>query len=407
MSLALLQADYAKFLGEDGIRLVMGVEPATCMGNELDLYAKKAGLANACRYLLSPSFRDCGMLSRDRGSFAPVVTDVMNRSVSAAMAISALPSEAAVALAISPYDGFGAEVMRTEHGFLVLFSPVTFSICFLYAVLAVTSAQATGLLHQGRVPRGPDGAPLIDPFEWAYASHRALRSTVREFLESGTVADPLGKVAAARFDLLPWHYVVRAQATYEQMLDFLALHELGHICLGHMDGMEQVRRAVPSASISYEVALPMPAQEEAADEFALECLVGRGGGEELDALFDLVEKGGERSAEVDRLWTGGTSLGRYMSALQLMKLFDIFSSQQIGMDVGVTFTGACEVNGTHPAGQHRLIRMMASQRVLELPTTRRFNPGPLIQWSNWVNFDAATHTRERVRELWRTINGLE
>ncbi len=406
MSLNLLQEDYLRFLGEDGVRLVTRAERATYVANELDVYASDKGLRHPCRYLLSPFFEDCGMVSEHRNGFGPAVVGVMNRSIHAAKVTNAFTTEASVALAISPYNEFGAEVMRTEHGFLVLISPVTFSMCFLYAILAVTSAQATGLFHQGLVPRGPDGVSLIDPFEWVYASHRALMSMVQEFLRSGGVADPFGKVKEARFDLLPWHYVYRVQATYEQMLDFLALHELGHICLGHMGQMEQVRRAVPCTSISYEVSSPMPAQEEAADKFALNCLVGRGHGEELLALFQLIEGGEAQSSKLDKLWTGNTSLGRYTSALQLLKLFDVFNSGQCSEGAGIEFTKPCELNGTHPSGQHRFIKAWANNHVLELPATHKFNIGSIIQWSNWVNLDAATHAQEKIRAICQQLEML-
>ncbi|MBP4048816.1 hypothetical protein J9978_04810 [Chromobacterium violaceum] len=346
------------------------------------------------------------MLSDQRGSFGPVMVDVMNRSIYAAEAANAFTTDASVALAVSPYSAFGAEVMRTEHGFLVLISPVTFSICFLYAILAVTSAQATGLMQQGLVPRSSDGIPLIDPVEWSYVSHRALMSTIREFLTCGKVADPLGKVKEARFDLLPWHYIYRVQATYEQMLDFLALHELGHICLGHMDQMELVRRVVPCTSISYEVSSPMPAQEEQADEFALSCLVSQDHdhGEELLSLFRLIEEGATQSPELDKLWMGETSLGRYTSALQLLKLFDLFDAMQCGRDTGIEFTNLCELNGTHPSGQHRFIKAWANHHLLELPVTHQFNTGPIMDWQNWVNLDAASHTQEQISTMWRRIN---
>ena len=346
------------------------------------------------------------MVSEQREGFAPVIVDVMSRSIHAADTANAFTTDSAVAVAISPYNDYGAEVMRTEHGFLVLISPVTFSLCFLYAMLAVTSAQATGLLQQGLVPRGPNNAPLIDPFEWAYASHRALMSMVQEFLRSGSVADPLGKVKEARFDLLPWHYVYRVQTTYEQMLDFLALHELGHICLGHMANMKQVRRVVPSSSIAYEVSSPMPKQEEEADEFAVYCLVGRGHGEELMTFVNLMEGGGSQSSKLDKQWTGGTSLGRYTSVLQLMKLFDIFDSQQVSGSAGVKFTSACELNGTHPGGQHRFIKMLANQHVLELPTSHQFNIRPIVEWSNWVNFDASARAQEEIRDMCQEMHML-
>lgn len=404
MWLDLLQQDYLTLLGEDGARLVTGAERAALEPNELDVYASEKGFRKPCRYLLSSHFEDCGMLSDRRGSFGPVIVDVMNRSIYAADAANAFTTDASVALAISPYKAFGAEVMRTEHGFLVLISPVTFSICFLYAILAVTSAQATGLMQQGLVPRGSDGVPLIDPVEWTYTSHRALMSTIREFLTSGKVADPLGKVKEARFDLLPWHYIYRVQATYEQMLDFLALHEIGHICLGHMDQMELVRRVVPCTSISYEVSSPMPAQEEQADEFALSCLVGRGHGEELLALFRLIEEGAGQSRELDKLWMGETSLGRYTSALQLLKLLDVFDAMQCGKDTGIEFTNLCELNGTHPSGQHRFVKAWANHSLLELPATHQFNIGPILDWQNWVNLDAASHTQEQMRTMWRQVN---
>ncbi|RSU59877.1 hypothetical protein DAH51_06265 [Sphingobium yanoikuyae] len=406
MSLKSLQEDYLRFLGKDGARLVTGAERATYMANELDVYALEKGLRRPCRYLLSPFFEDCGMVSERRDGFGPVVVGVMSRSIHAAEDTNDFKAEASVALAISPYNEFGAEVMRTEHGFLVLISPVTFSFCFLYAILAVTSAQATGLFYQGLAARGPDDVPLIDPFEWVYASHRALMSTVQEFLKSGSVADPLGRVKEARFDLLPWHYIYRVQATYEQMLDFLALHELGHISLGHMGQMELVRRVVPSTSISYEVSSPMPAQEEAADKFSLNCLVGRGHAEELLALFHLIEEEGVQSDKLDKLWTGKTSLGRYTSALQLLKLFDIFDSGQCRKNAGFEFTDACEINGTHPSGQHRFIKGWANNHVLELQAPHQFNIGPIIQWSNWINFDASTHTQEQVRAICQQLDIL-
>lgn len=136
MSLDRLQHDYLTMLGDDGARLVTGDERETIEPNELDVYASEKGLRNPCRYLLSSYFEDCGMLSDRRGGFGPVIIDVMNRSIYAAEAVNAFTTDASVALSISPYKAFGAEVMRTEHGFLVLISPATFSICFLYAVLA-------------------------------------------------------------------------------------------------------------------------------------------------------------------------------------------------------------------------------------------------------------------------------
>lgn len=404
MSLDLLQQDYLTLLGEDGVGLVTGAERGTLEQNQLDSYASEKGLSGPCRYLLSPHFEDCGMLSDQRDGFGPVIVDVMGRSIYAAEAANAFTTDASVALAVSPYSVFGAEVMRTKHGFLVLISPVTFSICFLYAILAVTSAQATGLMQQGLVPRASDGMPLIDPLEWSYVSHRALMSTIREFLTSGKVADPLGKVEEARFDLLPWHYIYRVQATYEQMLDFLALHELGHICLGHMSKMEFVRRVIPSTSISYEVSSPMPAQEEQADEFALSCLVGRGHGEELLGLFRLVEEGACQSPKLDKLWMGETSLGRYTSSLQLLKLLDLFDVMQCGRNTGFEFTNLCELNGTHPSGQHRFIHAWANHDLLELPATHRLNTKSIMDWQNWVNLDAASHSQEQISTMWQRLN---
>ena|GEM_PF-3457434 len=387
-------------LGEDGARLIIGTKRSVEVKNELDVYALEKGIKTPCNYLLSNFFDDCGMQSANRGSFAPVVVDVMERSIHAAKAASAFTTDASVALALSPYKAFGAEVMRTKHGFLVLISPVTFSICFLYAILAVTSSQATGLMQQGRVLHGPKGTPSIDPFDWAYASHRALMSMIKEFVRTGSVDNPLCKVREARFDLLPWHYVYRVQATYEHMLDFLVLHELGHICLGHMDQMEQVRRVVPCTSISYEVSSPLPAQEEAADEFAINCLVGRGHGEELLGLFQLIQEGKGQSRELDKLWTGDTSLGRYTSALQLLKFFDVLNTEQCEKNAGIQFTNLCELNGTHPSGQHRFIKNLANQHVLELPVDHQFNPRLILDWQNYLSLDAATRSQEQIRALW-------
>ena len=84
MSLKSLQEDYLRFLGKDGARLVTGAERATYMANELDVYALEKGLRRPCRYLLSPFFEDCGMVSERRDGFGPVVVGVMSRSIHAA-----------------------------------------------------------------------------------------------------------------------------------------------------------------------------------------------------------------------------------------------------------------------------------------------------------------------------------
>lgn len=398
MSLKHLEFEWKQLLGKDGVQLAAGTSASDDAENLLEIYAKQVGFSGPIRYLLSTKFEHCGLSNRARFNFSPVLVEVMQRCFSAMEAAHIPETESHILVALSPYKSFGAEVMRAKHGYVVLVSPVTFSLCFLFAVLAVTSAQATGLMEQGLVQRDEQGNALIDPFEWTYRSHQALGSAIQEFLENGTVLAPDEKIALARFDLLPWHYIERVQRTYEHMLDFLVLHEFGHIYLGHMRSMGTTRRVVPSTSISYEIATPLPKQEEAADDFALQCLVGTDNEGEARKIVSLLEQRDFHNPLLDKLWLGRTSIGRYTSAIQLLKLFDVFDYFLAQKSNKTTYTNLCEINATHPSGQHRFIRALFGDSNSQLPMLSRvFNRNNLLAWSNWVNLDAANHSREELR----------
>ena len=398
MSLELLQREWQKFLGEDGIRIATEASAPSHQENILNKYSEQCGIRGSCHYLLSSQFEQCGLLDSDRSNFSLVLAHAMSRSVTAMQTAQIPASESAVLVGLSPYKFFGAEVMKAQHGYIVLVSPVTFSFCFLFALLSVISAQATGLMEQGLVPRDENGNALIDSFNWTYCSHHALDSAVEEFMETGGILAPHEKVAFARFDLLPWHYIERVQRTYEQMLDFLILHEFGHIWLGHMGRMPAVRRAVPLTSTSYEVASPLPLQEEAADDFALKCLVAQDDPEELNKFVSLLQSGNLQSSEWDNLFLGRSSISRYTSALQLLKLFDLFDNHSVSHANKARFTNSCEINGTHPSGQHRFLRAMFGDGspAFTLSSGYRFNKSSFLSWSNWTSLRVSRRPAEDV-----------
>lgn len=404
MSLELLQSDWKVLLGAEGLRRATASFDAEKLPNILDGYAFDKGLTGSRRYLFSSVFECCGLRDSARFNMSPVLADTTRRAISAALKAEAPQGDADVLVALSPFGNFGAEVTRSEHGYLILVSPVTFSFCFLYAILAVTSAQATGLMLQERGPRDEMGKLLIDPFEWSYLSHCALGSVIQEFFETGTVFAPHEKVAAARFDLLPWQYIERIQSTYEQMLDFLVLHELGHVVLGHMRSVHTVRRIVPSTTISVDVASPLPSQEDHADDFALRCLVGVGNAEELVVLAGLLQERDPEKPELDKLWTGHTCIGRYTSTLQLLKLFERIDYHSALRSNATRLTDTCEINGTHPTGQHRFVHALGlGETLLKMPSDYVWNVGNIVSWSNWVTVDAANNSREGVRQVLEQI----
>lgn len=402
VELKALREDWLNLLGSDGMKLAIPPTSAADDVNHLQVFAQKKGLKQGWHYLLSETFEHCGLVASQRNNFTPVLHAAMCRGVQAAG--DELPSDVAVLVAPSPYRQFGAEVTCTPNGHLLMVSPSTLPFCFLYALLAVTSAQATGLLQQGSVVRGEDGQALIDPFDWACASHRALYSAIHEYLSTGTIKEPLRFVQASRFDLLGWHYIERVQRTYEQMLDFLVLHEFGHIALKHVHSAGTVRRAIPGTSIAYDAVRLLTSQEEAADDFALRCLVGPNSSAELCEIANLLDSGNTNTQELNKVWTGKTSIARYTSCLQLIKLFDVIENFQIRQQPasGMRFTDLCQVNGTHPSGQHRLIRAIAaSHELLELPQGYYQNiTNNILDWHSFLTITEHSNDDAEVRHNW-------
>lgn len=401
-----LLEDWHKLLGPNGMELAIPPTSAADDVNHLEVLAQGKGMRQGWHYLLSERFEHCGLVASKRDNFTPVLHAAMCRAMEAASDAKVPPSNGFVLVAPSPYRQFGAEVTRVPNGYLLMVSPTTFPFCFLYAILAVTSAQATGLLQQGRVVRGEDDQALIDPLEWACASHRALYSAIDEYLSTGTIEAPLSLVQSSRFDLLPWHYVERVQRTYEQMLDFLVLHEFGHIVLKHVSGAETVRRAIPGTSIAYDAVKTLTSQEEAADDFALKCLVGSNNAAELCKIADLLDSGDANTRELDKVWAGRTSIARYTSCLQMIKLFDVIESFQIRLqpESGMRLTDLCQVSGTHPSGQHRLIRAIAASKdFLNLPEGYLFNVFNILDWQSFLNITQNNQNDADVQREWREL----
>lgn len=404
MTLEVLQEDWLTLLGKEGLELALPAATAKYDVNHLAKFATNKGLQGHCKYLLSERFEHCGLFDDARQNITPVLHASMCRAMDAAIAANAPECDMDVLVVPSPYREFGAEVTCTPNGYLVMVSPITLPFCFLYAILAVTSAQATGLMRQALVVRDETGKEVIDPLEWVYMSHRALSDAVAEFLRTGTITAPMELIRSARFDLLPWHYTERIQRTYEQMLDFLLLHEFGHIVLNHMKGAGTVRRAIPGTTVTYEVIAQMVTQEEQADDFAVRCLVGASTAAELDEFSSLLDQGSSNLPKLDKFWAGRTSIARFTSSLQLLKLFDLIENHRINHQSGFHVTNECEIGSTHPSGQHRMIRAMAaSPNILQLPEGYKFNHGNIWDWQNLANITAWNPDKASVLRMWESI----
>lgn len=394
MSIDLLAAEWEELLGDEGKELLFNQLTAIEEQNILETHANKKGLDGPCRYTLSSALRGCGLFSGQNDNFTPVLYEVTQRVTKALRAAKIKNQKHDVFIGLSPYQFFGAEVTQAQNGYIVLISPITFSLCFLFSILAVTSAQASVRFGDSRNIVGE----VISGTEWAYQSHQALTSSIHEYVTSGTILDPGSKVDFARFDILSWHYIERVQRTYEHMLDFLILHEFGHIALGHMEKMGTCLRAIPSTSISYAAGTPAPKQEEAADDFALGCLLGSKCTKEAKRIYKLLEKGNTNDPKLNDLWCGRTSIGRYSSALYLLKIFDLFDYYQ---NTPERYTDLCEIDGTHPSGQHRFIRAFfgSSSNLLTMPVDHMFNRKPLLTWQNLASLISTKRSPEEIIKI--------
>ncbi|MCK8658927.1 hypothetical protein [Pseudomonas umsongensis] len=342
-----------------------------------------------CRYLLSDKFERCGLpvLPNDYVNFTNVVHSAMCEALSRAEECGLANFDAPVFLGLSPYSTFGAEVMRVNKGYLVLISPITLSFCLVYATLAISSMQALAQLPPDILEQ-----PIIERFRAICSDPRAadslsslfsLRKMIEEFSTTGTLSDPVALVKSSGFGRLHPIYYERVQATYEHFITFLVLHEFAHIDLGHMG----VNGTAGCSEHGNQVALEYrPAQEEEADDYALKALVGTDFVEELMPLLELLDAGKTSHKALDKLWAGHTAYGRYASALLLMKGFDLMDSCQVGdVDSGISFTDNCEINGSHPSGQHRFIRaLMRIQDIISLPGECKVSAIPILDWSNFV-----------------------
>ena len=341
-----------------------------------------------CRYLLSVKFERCGLPATQNGyaNFSNVVHSSMCQAVFSAEQCGLANFDEPVFLGLSPYSTFGAEVMRVDKGYLVLISPVTLSFCLVYAILAISSMQAVAHIHpyileearQGRFRAfysDPRAADALD-------SLLALREMIEEFSKTGSLNDPVGLVKSSGFGRLHPIYHERVQATYEHFINFLVLHEFAHIELGHMN---TTRQAECSEHSGHKELERRPSQEEEADDYALKALVGTGFREELMPLLDLLDNGNTNHKKLNKLWAGHTAHGRYASALLLMKGFEIMDDCYTGdVDSGIAFTDSCEINSSHPSGQHRFIRAWARIKdFIPLPGECSVNADAVLTWSNF------------------------
>lgn len=345
---------------------------------------------NRCRYLLSEKFERCGLpvSPNDYMNFTNVVHSAMCDALSRAEECGLANFDAPVFLGLSPYSTFGAEVMLADKGYLVLISPVTLSFCMVYATLAISSMQALAQLPRDVLEEQPSGESIKALFSDPRAANAvsslfALRRMIEEFSITGTLSDPVELIKSSGFSRLHPIYHERIQATYEHFIVFLVLHEFAHIDLGHMGRPNKVcfADAVGQARSDYR-----PAQEEEADDYALRALVGTGYVEELVPLLEVLEAGDTNNRALDKFWAGHTAYGRYASALLLMKGFELMDRCQVDDgDSGVSFTDNCEINGSHPSGQHRFIRALTRiQNMIPLPGDCKISGVPLLNWSNCV-----------------------
>lgn len=388
MSFGDLQAEYLALMSE--AKLLDLADPAH-ESEDVNVFFQYIKQGH-CRYRLSNKFERCGMpiSSNAYMNFSHFIHSSMCEALSRAEECGLANFDAHVFVGLSPYSDFGAEVMRVDNGYLVLISPVTLSFCMVYAVLAVSSMQTMAQLapdileetRNGRFKQIFSDSRAAD----ALTSLQAIKTMVEEFTATGTLKDPAGLVASSGFDGVNPIYHERVQATYEHFITFLVLHEFAHIELGHMDAKDKVMRSVPAGDREYEMLNPMPLQEEEADDYALRALVGTGFREELMPLLAILEQGDTNRRELDKLWSGHTAYGRYASALLLMRVFDLMDSCHLSdVDSGIAFTNSCELNGSHPSGQHRFIRAWANiRKFIPLPEEAGVSAEAILNWSNFV-----------------------
>jgi hypothetical protein len=393
MSFEKLKEDYLSLFGKEGLDGYIArheshhsVQPSE---NEL-LKFNGANLKN-CRYFLSSIFGQCGLpVEKEVTNATQVLAPAMNRSFSAAERYERLKLSQDIVVGISPHDGFGAEVSRRENGYLILISHSTLSFCFLYATLAIITMQSSATLSfPEKITTVEEMRNHIEAHETAGMVGKgflSLRHMIEEFCASGTVKAPLDFVKASGYEMLHPDYVERIQVTYEHFVDFLVLHEIGHITLGHMSNIGSTQRVTPNAT--YRVANPSVKQEEEADDFAVRALVGKDYQGELVRICDELENRDTNNPEVRKLWRGHTAYGRYISALLILKAFDLFDqycAEQV--DEGTSFTNLCEIGGTHPSGQHRFIRGWTSyEKILPMPSGYTMNIDSIKKWNELIFF---------------------
>lgn len=395
----MLQAEYIALMGEGKLRSL--ADPSRG-GEGVNAFLQYMG-EERCRYMLSSRFECCGMpvsLS-DYMNFSNFVFSAMSEAVSRAEECGLANFDAQVLVGLSPYSDFGAEVMRVDSGYLVLISPVTLSFCMVYSILAVSSMQAIAQLAPGLLDELSRGQ--LEKLEsdscvaGALTSLRTLNEMVEEFAVTRTLRDPVGLVASSGFGNLHPIYHERVQAVYEHFITFLVLHEFAHIDLGHMGAENKVMRSVPLGDKEYAMLDPLPLQEEQADDYALRALVGTKFRDELLPLFEILAQGDANHKELNKLWAGHTAYGRYVSALLLMRGFDLMDSYYLrDSGSGIAFTNNCEINGSHPSGQHRFIRAWAKiQDLIPLPEVGGVNADSILNWSNFITVVSMQRKEER------------
>ncbi len=395
MSFEELKEEYLALVGQAG--LLSLVDPHQDI-EEVNGFLQYMDPAH-CRYLLSVKFERCGLPVSQNGyvNFSNVVHSTMCRALFSAEQCGLANFDRPIFLGLSPYSTFGAEVMRVEKGYLVLISPVTLSFCLVYAILAISSMQAVAHIPPDileEASQGRFGAFCSDPRAAdALDSLLALREMIVEFSTTGTLSNPVGLVKSSGFGRLHPIYYERVQATYEHFITFLVLHEFAHVELGHMNTSSQ---AECSEHCDHEELERRPNQEEEADDYALKALVGTDFREELMPLLELLDAGKTSHKELNKLWAGHTAYGRYASALLLMKGFEMMDNYYSGdVDSGISFTDSCEINSSHPSGQHRFIRAWARIKdFIPLPGECRVNADAILNWSNFfvVAFSHETKT---------------
>jgi len=396
MSLEDLKVEYMSLA--DRAKLLKLADPRENMnGTNIFLEFMKQG---SCRYLLSDKFEHCGLpYSSDNDmNFSHLVHYIMCNALSRAEECGLANRDETILLGLSPYSNFGAEVMRMDNGYLILISPATISFCLVYAVVAISSMQTIAQLP----------SHILDDMtpEWfssnqsdprnadAFVSLLTLKTMTEEFSKTGTLKDPLSLVRSSGFGKLQPIYHERVQATFEHFITFLVLHELGHIVLGHMDAKDKVMRSIPIGDKEYGILNPLPSQEEEADDYALKALVGAKYREELIPLSKIMKRGDTSHNDLNKLWSGHTALGRYTSALLLMKSFDLLDTCYAkDADSGISFTNLCEVNTSHPSGQHRFGKAWCQiQKYIPLPEEYGIDATHILKWSNAVTLASWSKT---------------